>query len=419
MRKRVLVSAYYFSPYRGGEAAVGWKYASGLAKHHDVTVVFGDLSDEMPMRTDLERYAEEDARPQGLDWVHVAADSRAKFLHRLHCIPGCWFFYYSAYRHWQKLAYERVKSMHAERPFDIIHHLTIIGYREPGYLWQLNAPFVWGPINGAAALPWAYLRGFGLLGTYRHLTRNILNSIQMRLPSRSRKAASAARKIWTVTKEDQHMVERLWQAEAEIMIETGALPSQEAIIRTLVPEKTLQLVWCGLIEDRKALHLVIKALAQLSPNEDCELHVIGDGPERSRCESLAKKQGVDAMIHWHGRVSHEEAQRLMSQGHALVHSALKEGTPHVVLEAMAQAMPVICHDACGMGVAVTEESGIKIPMRNPRESIAGFLAAIRRLLEDPDLVERLSTGALQRAREQSWDGRIEAVSRSYDSILAE
>jgi hypothetical protein len=26
--------------------------------------------------------------------------------------------------------------------------LNMIGYREPGYLWKLNVPFVWGPMGG-------------------------------------------------------------------------------------------------------------------------------------------------------------------------------------------------------------------------------------------------------------------------------
>jgi len=38
---RILISAYYCSPYRGGESAVGWQVATELANHHDVTVVCG------------------------------------------------------------------------------------------------------------------------------------------------------------------------------------------------------------------------------------------------------------------------------------------------------------------------------------------------------------------------------------------
>jgi glycosyltransferase involved in cell wall biosynthesis len=108
----------------------------------------------------------------------------------------------------------------------------------------------------------------------------------------------------------------------------------------------------------------------------------------------------------------------MSTGHALIHSSVKEGTPHVVLEAMALGMPVICHDACGMGVAVNEESGLKVPMKNPESSVRGFHDAIMRLWNDPKLLNELSKGAIRRAHELSWENKILKVEATYLKILA-
>ncbi|MDE0837061.1 MAG: hypothetical protein OSA84_11995 [Akkermansiaceae bacterium] len=65
MRRRVLLSCYYFSPYRSGEAAVGWCYATGLARDHEATILFGDLSDSKPMLVDLDRYLQENRLPDG------------------------------------------------------------------------------------------------------------------------------------------------------------------------------------------------------------------------------------------------------------------------------------------------------------------------------------------------------------------
>ena len=78
-------------------------------------------------------------------------------------------------------------------------------------------------------------------------------------------------------------------------------------------------------------------------------------------------------------------------------------------------MPVICHDACGMAVAVDGSCGIKIPLVNPRESIAGFRAALERLLGDPQLVGQLSRGALQRAAQLGWDAKVQEIARAYSS----
>lgn len=417
---RILLSCYYFSPYRGGEAAVGWKYATGLAKlGHDVTVIYGDLSGSMPMKADVERYAEETGMPENLTAIHVAPDSVTQRIHDLHAKPGLFFLYYPAYRLWQKSNLSEAERLHAAKPFDLAHHLTIIGYREPGYLWELGIPFFWGPINGAAAMPWGFIPGFGWKGRYQHVLRNILNYVQMRLPSRSWKAASSAAKIWAVTEEDRGMVEDVWGFQAETMIETGANPSEEARVRKRESGESLRLVWCGLLEARKSLHLVLRAMAALPEGVDCELHVIGDGAERRAWQELGDNLSLGECVKWHGRVTHSEAQSLMAAGHCLIHSSVKEGTPHVVLEAMALGMPVICHDACGMGVAVDEDSGLKLEMRDPSTSVAGFRESILRLCNEPGLLTKLSEGALARARELSWDNKVKHVADAYRAILSE
>ena len=380
-------------------------------------MIYGDLSAQMPMKADVERYSSETGLPPGLRAVHVSAGERARAIHDLHGKPGLFFLYYSAYRLWQKACLDEASRLHRESLFDIVHHLTIIGYREPGYLWQLDAPFVWGPINGAAAMPWGFISGFGWRGRYQHVLRNFLNWMQMRLPSRSRKAAAKAGKIWGVTKEDCAMVSEIWRHPVEPMIETGATLNAMATVRSRRAGDPLILVWCGILEARKALHLVLEAMATLPGEAICELHVIGDGPERVGWERRAGEIGLGGKVLWHGRVSHEEAQRLMAAGHVLVHSSVKEGTPHVVLEAMAQGIPVICHDACGMGVAVDESSGLKVPMHDPMTSVLGFREAILRLWNDLGLLGQLSEGAICRATELSWDNKVKKVEQAYRELL--
>ena len=67
----------------------------------------------------------------------------------------------------------------------------------------------------------------------------------------------------------------------------------------------------------------------------------------------------------------------MRDADVFVFTSLQEGTSTVVMEALALGLPVICHDACGMGVAVNERCGIKVPMISPGLSQGGFAAAIR------------------------------------------
>jgi glycosyltransferase involved in cell wall biosynthesis len=416
-RLNILLSAYFCSPYRGGESAVGWQTAIGLAKHHDVTVICGDHSKGSPTAREIARYQEENGLPAGLKIAHVQARGLARGFYLLHQLPGLWFLYYEGYRRWQKQALEEAGRLHAGTPFDLAHQLTIITLREPGYLWRLGLPWFWGPINGAANMPWRFLFSFGVNGCYRHLSRNILNLVYTRFSRRSRIAASRAAKIWAVTLEDKDLVERIWNGHAETMIETGATPKAGVSPKRLAGTEPLKLAWCGNIEARKALYIALSAIAQLPEGHDVELHVIGMGPEWERCQRQTAALGLTSNVKWHGRVSHAESQALMGLCHLLVHTALKEGTPHVVLEAMSQGLPVICHDSCGMGIAVNESCGIRIPMYDPATSIEGFNNAILRFVVEPDLLEQLSRGALQRARELSWESHIDKICKAYRTVL--
>jgi hypothetical protein len=69
--------------------------------------------------------------------------------------------YYRTLREWERRAFTLAQEITRAEEFDLVHHLTMQGYREPGFLWQLPLPFVWGPAGGHAQMPWRY---FSMLG---------------------------------------------------------------------------------------------------------------------------------------------------------------------------------------------------------------------------------------------------------------
>lgn len=415
-RLKILLSAFFCSPYRGGEAAVGWNVAVGLAKIHDVTVICGDLERSAPMNADLKRYQAEQEMPDGLAICHVQAEGSARLLCELHTIPGLWHSYYLAYRLWQKQALRVAGRLHAEDPFDIVHHLNIIGYREPGYLWQLGAPFFWGPLTGAPQVPFSYLHDFGLNERIHWSIRNVINKVQMRGWWRVRRAASVAARIWTVSAEDSIMVRDLWNARASGMIETGCQAPAGNQPRGRELNQCLKVVWSGLFQGIKALPLLLRALPLLD-NQDWTLDVLGVGPEERKWRKLTTQLGLNGKVKYHGFLPRVQALQVMDGADLLVHSSVKEGTPHVVLEALSMGLPVVCHDCCGMSYAVTSECGIKIPLRDPKTSVNGFKAALQSLQEDPLHYNRLSAGALKRAGELTWENKVAVLCAEYDEVL--
>jgi glycosyltransferase involved in cell wall biosynthesis len=376
----------------------------------------GDVAGRIGVLTgpDITRWIAANGPIEGLEVEYVASPCLAKIFERLHNLPGLWMLWYGAYNVWQRAAYGRALTLHQQRHFDVVHHLNIIGFREPGYLWQLGVPFFWGPINGADNIPMAYYRQFGgLSSAMRPVLRDIANKLQVRLGRRTRKAARAATKVWTVTEADSRMVTRLWQCKPHPMLETGTTVYPNATPRRKNVSAPLEICWSGNFQPRKALPLLLKGLAQLNRPNQWQLHVLGTGPALAAWQGTAKALNLTQYIKWHGLLTHESAIRLMNQCHVLVHTSLQEGTPHVAMEALSLGLPVICHDACGMGIAVTNQCGIKVPLLDPETSVRGFAAAIQRFLDNPDLVFEYSLGALRHAETVSWDRKAAEIAASY------
>lgn len=417
-RKRILISAYAFSPFRGSECAVGWNIVTRLAKFHDVTVLCGDLANSRPMKADLQRYFMENPPIHGLTVQYIEPGCFIRVFEKIHNIPGLWPVYYLAYNLWQRKAFHAARKLHAIKPFDLIHQLNMIGYREPGYLWRLPAPFIWGPVGGGANISPEFCSLFSLSGRITIPLRMIFNEIQKRLAWRSMRAARKARLVWAVTPDDLMMIRDVWKVEAEQMLEVGSVIHHDRKPIQWQYAEPLRIVWSGMHTPGKALPIVLNAVSATDIREKVRIDVLGDGVEANAWKELANKLEISDIVTWWGMLPRNKALDVMSQCHLMACSSLKEATSNVVLEALSFGLPVICHDTCGMGIAINDNCGIKIPLLNPETSIKGFREAIRELLSNPDKIGKLSRGALKRAEEISWDRNVEVITREYKKTMA-
>lgn len=414
-RLRVLLSAFAVSPARGSEPGVGWNIACRLGRYCDIVVLHAENDHRLPYAQEIDAHRRRHGDPPGVTFVSVPYPPLSRACALMHN-AGIWATYYVGYRAWQRAAFREAQRIHAAAPFDVVHQLNMIGFREPGYLWRMRVPFVWGPIGGANSVPWRFVPSLGARGALFHSARNVVNEAQMRFGRRSRSAARAARHLWAATPADERLVRDIWGMNVEPLLETGTNAYALAKRRAYAGGRPLRLVWSGIHESRKALPLVLHAIAQVHADVPVELIVLGQGAETQRWKRLGASLGISDRVSWRGRLPHADALATVAGADAMVFTSLQEGTPHVVLEALALGLPVICHDAFGAGNAVTERCGIKLPMRSPRESVEATAAAVRRVAHEPGLVEVLSAGALERAAELSWDRKVERIAAVYAAV---
>jgi hypothetical protein len=101
----------------------------------------------------------------------------------------------------------------------------------------------------------------------------------------------------------------------------------------------------------------------------------GDGarrrPARQVVAALARRLGVTDRVRFAGMMPLADALKVVSTADVMAFTSVQDGTPQAVLEAMSLGLPVICHDACGMGAAVTSACGVKVPLVDPRRASPG------------------------------------------------
>ena len=413
-RRRVLISCFAIAPNAGSEPGVAWNLCSRLAKYHDVTVLACTELGEEHFRDEVERYCQEQGAIGGLRFEFVDRPLLSRLLQQTHLTLTA-PLYYLGYAAWQRAAFRAARRLHQEHPFDLTHQLTITSFREPGYLWKLSTPFVWGPVVGAADVPWSY---FSILTRRDQLfygLRNLVNAWHKRTKLRSRRAALAARWIWVSGQDNRALVTDRWGAASHVMVETGTTSAVGAV-RRYDGQRPLRLIWSGLHVGRKALPLLLRALTQCK-SANYELTVLGDGRQRSTWQAQAKLLGIDARITWTGHLPREQALQKMSDADVFVFTSVQEGASSVVMEALSRGLPVVCHDACGMALAVDDACGIKVPLINPDQSVEGFARALDRLMAEKGLVEQLSRGALERTGALSWDEKGKQIARVYDHVV--
>jgi len=137
----------------------------------------------------------------------------------------------------------------------------------------------------------------------------------------------------------------------------------------------------------KGVDGVLQSLPELP---GVRLAVVGDGPLRAELERLAGALGVAERVVFTGGVSSAGVRALLRQAEVFVLNSSYEGLPHVVLEAMAEGVPVVATDAGGTGELVEDGvTGRLVPVGDR----AALVAAVGALLRDPAAAAALRDGA--------------------------
>lgn len=170
------------------------------------------------------------------------------------------------------------------------------------------------------------------------------------------------------------------------------------------------LAFAGRLDPQKGLHTLLAAVQPLLAGDgETRLLVMGDGPQRPELEQAVRRASLSARILFRGLV--RDVAPYLRACDIFVFPSVGEGMPNALLEALASGLPCVASAIGGCTDIVTDgETGLLVP---PGDA-AAFRGALERLLQSPELRERL--GAAARASVVSRFG-LERMAERYENCL--
>jgi glycosyltransferase involved in cell wall biosynthesis len=167
----------------------------------------------------------------------------------------------------------------------------------------------------------------------------------------------------------------------------------------------------------KGLVPLLEAIAKLRAEREIELVVIGNPKAKGRVAATMDRLGLTDIVSTISGVSDEDLARLYGEAEVAIVPSLYEGFSLPVIEAMSCGVPVVATTGGALPevVGVSGETGLLVEPNNPD----ALVDAIRQLLDDASLRERLGAAGRQRVIERfTWEVTARGTAACYDAILS-
>jgi glycosyltransferase involved in cell wall biosynthesis len=280
---------------------------------------------------------------------------------------------------------------------------------------------------GFVGLRWAQSHGIPIVATYHTLYHKYLHNVpflpreyvRYRIAKHTCFYYNSVDQVITPSEDARHELDRHRVRTPVTVIPTG-VPGSRPLDRTearqrlgMGPQRRV-LLYVGRIAKEKNLATLLVACAiAFKRDPTLVLWLVGDGPARSNCASMARNLGIADRVRFQGFVPRAEVDPYYAAADLFVFPSVTETQGLVVAEAMTYGLPAIV--VAGGGASAAVEDGVNgLIVDNDPEA---FAAKISELLADDGLYAALSSAATRAVRAYSIDQMAEAVLGVYAAAL--
>lgn len=173
-------------------------------------------------------------------------------------------------------------------------------------------------------------------------------------------------------------------------------------------------LYVGKLEPRKNLPVLIEAFSAISSEfPGHQLVIVGNPGWDYEAVYQAARTALGKQIHFTGFVADTDLPTLYAAADLFVYPSSYEGFGIPVLEAMACGTPVITSNVSSLP-EVAGEAGLLV---DPLD-VAGLAAAMRRVLSDGDLRQRMRAKGLEQARQFTWKETAKRTLEVYEDAIS-
>jgi glycosyltransferase involved in cell wall biosynthesis len=191
------------------------------------------------------------------------------------------------------------------------------------------------------------------------------------------------------------------QTPADLML-WGIAPGRRAV------------TYVGRLDAQKGVRWLLEASSfWLDRLPDCDLLLVGHGPEESALRRVCGQLGIASRVHFAGW--QRDVGEILAASGILVLSSRWEGMPNVILQAMASRLPVLATDVEGVRELLGEEADAQTVPYGDSQALADKMVEI--------LSDRVKAGALghrnrERAEAQFGVERmVDAYQELWESLV--
>jgi glycosyltransferase involved in cell wall biosynthesis len=312
----------------------------------------------------------------------------------------------------QILARRIIRRLVIEKQIDVVHQPIPLAAKEASLFYDLGAPLVIGPLNGAMDFPPAFRQRqsafeafFMKLGRWgsdfmNRLMPGKLNAATVLVANeRTRAALPSGIRGKIVPLIDNCVDLATWK------------PADRA---DTIDGQPARFVYLGRLVDWKAVDLLLEAFVSAAASTSATLDIVGDGELRSQLEAQAERTGIKDRVRFLGWRSQEQCAEHLRTATALVLPSLYECGGAVVLEAMACGLAVIATNWGGPADYLNNLCGILVDTSSRENFINGLSSGMSKLALDPALAARM--GAAGRDRVVShfdWQWKVDRTLEIY------